>query len=412
MQMSEHPSRRFVLAGGAATLASPLIRTARAQSTSGPINVGFIVPLTGAYGADTALEVKGGEVAIKQFNEVGGLNGRMANLLVRDDSLNPGIAATRAQELIEKDGAHVLAGCFGAAMLSVNTIAKQRGIVYNPIGNNDAINTAAEWAPTTFHDGLNPFMTSGALARYVIPKLGKSKRVACLIADFVLGNELAKAFIPVAEGLGAEIVGKMLHPLGSTDFSSFFPRIVSLKPDLLVVMNFGRDQQIAFKQAAEFRIKDRMKIAAPLLVHTARLVDGHERYEGIVGGTGYYWGLEDSITSARAFNDRFRAHSGGQNPSDYAALGYACVLTLLMAAKNAGTTDGPALAEAMLALQYDIYKGPQHYRRCDHQSVQSVLIITSKAPAEARAPDDIFTVLHIEPGSEEMLNTCVALGYK
>ncbi len=113
---------------------------------------------------------KGAEAAIAQFNEQGGLNGRLSQLLVRDDKLNPGEAGTRAQELIEReDVARFIAGCFGAPMLAVNAVTKQRGVlIFNPMGSSDAIVSAPDWSPTTFHEGLTPFMTAGALARYVI----------------------------------------------------------------------------------------------------------------------------------------------------------------------------------------------------------------------------------------------------
>ncbi len=49
------------------------------------------------------------------------------------------------------------------------------------------------------------------------------------------------------------------------------------------------------------------------------------------------------------------------------------------AAKNAGSVDTDKVIAALEALKYDYYKGPEYYRKCDHQSVQSVLIIKSKS---------------------------------
>lgn len=404
-------SRRRLLAAGAALLPMPFINRLSAQE-SAPIKIGFIAPLTGAYGTDAAILVKGAEAAIAQFNEGGGLNGRLSQLLVRDDKLNPGEASTRAQELIERENVAFIAGCFGAPMLAVNAVTKQRGVIFNPMGSSDAIVSAPDWSPTTFHEGLTPFMTAGALARYVIPTLGASKRVALLVSDYVFGHEMVRGFVPVATALGASIVGEVRHPLGATDYSSYFPRILAMKPDLLVAMSFGRDQQITFRQLTEFGIKRQIRVAAPLLVHTARIVDGHGHYEGIVGCTGYYWGIENRIPSAKAFNDRFRKMNDGQNPSDYAGSGYASVLTLLMAAKIAGTTETKPVIAALEKLKYDVYKGAQHYRGCDHQSVQSVMVITSKDPKEATAKDDIFKILAVEEGSEDRLASCAALGHK
>ena len=68
-------------------------------------------------------------------------------------------------------------------------------------------------------------------------------------------------------------------------------------------------------------------------------------------------------------------------------------------------------AAALAALKYDTYKGPQYYRTCDHQSVQSVLVIESNSK-EARDPTDVFKVLHVEPADEKLLRSCQELGFK
>src|ERR1700758_4743341 len=72
--------RGLLRPGGAfgAVAAGLLPPFAMAQTT--PIKVGFVVPLTGPYGVDAQAEVKGAELAVRQFNDDGGLNGRRAEL--------------------------------------------------------------------------------------------------------------------------------------------------------------------------------------------------------------------------------------------------------------------------------------------------------------------------------------------
>ena len=122
-----------------------------------------------------------------------------------------------------------------------------------------------------------------------------------------------------------------------------------------------------------------MKIITPVLLYTARQAGGPEAFEGILGGTSYYWGMEDRVASAKAFNDKFRKAYNGTVPSDYGALGYAGIMSVLQSVKNAKSTDTPKVIAAMEQLKYDWYKGPQFYRKCDHQSVQSVIVIESKS---------------------------------
>jgi branched-chain amino acid transport system substrate-binding protein len=405
-------SRRRLLAsaGAGAVLAASPFRINLARADEEAIKVGFPVPLTGPYGAEAQDQVRAAQLAIDEFNEAGGFNGRKAELLVRDDKLNPGEAATRALELIEHDKVNFVVGSLSASVqLAVNNVAKERKVIYNSISQSDEINEAKDFSKYTFHEALNPHLTTGAVGRYVFPKFGK--KVAFLTADYAYGHEMVRGFQSVGKDFGIETLVDISHPLGTTDYSALLPRIQALKPDILCICNFGRDQQISLKQATDFGMKKSMKIVAPILLYTARLAAGPQAFDGVVGGTSYYWGIEDKIASAKAFNDQFRKKYDGKVPSDYGALGYAGVKTLLMAAKSAGTTDTDKVIEAMDALKYEYYKGPEYYRKCDHQAVQSVFIIESKSKPE-KGPDDVFNILAIEDPNEANLRSCDELGHK
>jgi branched-chain amino acid transport system substrate-binding protein len=380
------------------------------QAQVEPIRIGFPVPLTGAFAAEAQAVVRGAELAIKEFNDAGGFNGSKAELLVRDDKLNPQEAATRTIELIDKDKANFIVGSVSSAVqLSVNNVTKQRKVIFNSISQSDTINEAKDWSRYTFHECLNPHMTAGAVARYAIPKMGK--KVVFLTADYAYGHEMARGFQTAGKALGMEVLADIRHPLGTTDFSSYFPKILALKPDVLIVCNFGRDQQISFKQANDFGVKQQLKIIAPLLMHNGRMVDGHKAYEGIIGGTGYYWAMEATTPSAKRLNDSFKAMHKGLYPTDYAGLGYAGVRNVLAAVKAAGTTDTEKVVTALRAIKGDLYKGNVYFRSCDHQAVQSVLIIESKDRAVAANDQDIFRIVATETFDESKLRTCSELGH-
>ena len=403
--------RRQIIKGGAAAalaIASPaLLRGARAQS--GPIKIGFPVPLTGAFGAEANDQVRAAQIAVKEFNDAGGLDGRLAELLVRDDKLNPGEAATRTLELIEKDKVNFIVGALSAAVtLSINNVARERRIIYNSISQSDAINEAKDFGPTTFHEALNPHMTAGAVGRYVFPKHGK--KVAFLTADYAYGHEMVRSFKRAGEATGIEVVADIRHPIGASDYSAFLPQIAARRPDILCLCNFGRDQVVSVQQAAEFGLKRSTKLVAPVLLFTSRKAGG-DAFEGVVGGTSYYWGIEDKVPAAKAFNDKFRAAYNGALPSDYGALGYAGVRSVLEGAKAAKSLDTDKVVTAMEAMRVNFYKGPQYFRKCDHQSVQSILIVESKHK-DQKSPDDVFTVVATEEPDEARLRTCAELGHK
>lgn len=373
------------------------------------IKIGLPVPLTGPYGAEAKDQVRNAELAVKEFNDAGGLNGRKAELLVRDDKLNPGEAATRTLELLEKDQAHFIVGGLSAAtQLSINNVTKQRKVIYVSISQSDAINEATDAGPYTFHEALNPHMTTQAVGRYVFKK---GMRVAFLTADYAYGQEMTRGFTRVAKEMGAEVVGEVKHPLGHQDYSTFLPRIQAMKPDVLIFNNFGSDNRISIKQANDFGMKKAIKFVTPIMTYTTRVAGGATTYEGVIGGTQYFWGIQDSTPSAKAFNAAFRTANEGRYPSDYGAMAYSAVKSLLIAVKTAGTTDSDKVAASLRALKYDTYKGQQYYRACDNQSVQSVLVIESNSK-EARDPTDVFKVLHVEPASEKLLRSCQELGLK
>jgi branched-chain amino acid transport system substrate-binding protein len=396
-------------AAGAALASSPFVLNL-AQAQGAPIKIGFPVPLTGPFSAEAQDQVRAAEIAIKEFNDAGGFNGRKAELLVRDDKLNPGEAATRTLELIEKDKVDFIVGSLSAAtQLSINAVTRERKVIFNSISQSDAINEAKDWSPYTFHEALNPHMTAGAVARYAFPKYGK--KVVYLTADYAYGHEMVRGFERAGKALGAQTLADIRHPLGTADYSAFLPRIQSLKPDILVLCNFGRDLVNSAKQATDFGLKATTRIIAPVLLYTARQAGGAEAFEGVVGGTSYYWGMEDTVPAAKAFNDKFRKAHGGAVPSDYGALGYAGVRSVLQAVLDAKSTDSLKVSDAMGRLKYNWYKGDQFYRKCDHQSVQSVIIVESKSKG-MKDKNDVFSVVAIEKPDEKNLRSCAELGHK
>ena len=405
-------SRRRLLttvSAGAAFAASPFrINLLKAQEAT--IKIGFPVPLTGPYGAEAQDQVRAAQVAIAQFNDGGGLGGRKAELIVRDDKLNPGEAATRTLELVEKEKVNFVVGSLSAAVqLAINNVTKERGIIFNSISQSDAINEAADFSKYTFHEALNPHLTSGAVGRYAFAKFGK--KVAFLSADYAYGHEMVRGFLEVGKAFNIENLGDIRHPIGTTDYSTLLPRLQALKPDILCICNFGRDQQISLKQATDFGVKKTIQIIAPLLTHAGRVAAGPQAYDGVIGGCSFYWGLEDKFASTKAFNEAFRKMYDGKLPTDYGALGYGGVRTILAAVKNAGSVDTDKVIAALEALKYDFYKGPQYYRKCDHQSVQSVLVIQSKSK-ELRNESDVFEIIATDEPNEVNLRSCEELGHK
>jgi branched-chain amino acid transport system substrate-binding protein len=409
--MSHHFSfsrRRLLISAATATSMPTLLSSARAQGQT--IKIGFPVPLTGAFGPEANDQVRAAKLAIKQFNDDGGFEGRQAELLIRDDKLSLEEATKVTQDLIAKQKVNfVVGGLSAASQLKMNNVCKEQKVLFNSISQSDAINEAKEWSPYTFHEALNPHITATAVGHYAFSRFGK--KVAYLTADYAYGHEMTRAFQRIGRQYDVETVGEFIHPLGTTDYLLSLNKIRALRPDIVVLANFGRDLIISAKQCNEMGIKDNSKVIMPIMLYTARQEGGAEIFDGMLGGSSYYWALESRVQSAKAFNDLFRAAYGGAYPSDYGALGYAGVRSVLQSVKNAKSTETNKVIEAMENLKYDWYKGPQFYRGCDHQAVQSVLIVESKSK-NIRNKYDVFNVLQTDPIKEEQLRTCAELGFR
>jgi len=400
-----HMTAALGAAAGLGVIGMPWVARAQAET----IRIGFPTPLTGPFGAEAKDQVKSAELAVKQFNDAGELNGRKAELFVRDDKLNAGEAATRTLELIEKDKVHAVVGALSAAIqLAVNEVTRARGVLYISISQSDSINEVKDSSRFTFHEALNPHMTTAAVVKQTFKK---GMKIAYLVADYAYGHEMLRGCKRAQTAIGAESVVEILHPFGAPDYSTFFPRINAAKPDILCICNFGRDQANSIKQAVEFGMKQQMKFVVPVLLHNQRLAVGPDAFEGVIGGANYYWGLEDTIPSAKAFNDAFRAANNGAAPTDYGAYGYTAVRSLLQAMTIAGGTETDKVITALENLKYDIAKGPQSYRKCDHQSIQSVLVLESKKKSDMKNDVDFFRVVASDVGSEALLRTCSELGF-
>lgn len=409
-------SRRQVLFGGAVLGVSSLLsntgpfRINIAHAETGTIPIGFPVPLTGPYALEAADQVRCAQLAVDQFNARGGLDGRMAELVVRDDALNPAKAAALTRSLIKDDGVRFVVGSLSASVqLSVNAATRAAGALYISISQSDAITEAPNASKLTFHEALNPHMTSKAVGEYVFPKHGK--RVAFLIADYAYGHEMARGLKRAGEAFGIEVVAEIRHPIATRDFRAFLPSIRKAKPDVLCLCNFGRDQQLSVQHADMLGLKRDMQVLAPVLLYHQRLAGGAAAYEGVVGATNYHWTLEDRLPGAKRFNEAYRA-CHDMPPSDYGAYAYGGVSVLLQAMEKSASTDPVIVADALQSMNYDTYKDRQWYRACDHQSVQSVFIVRSK-PQEAMVnAHDVFDVVTTQQASETHLRDCAELGQK
>ncbi|RYF36453.1 MAG: ABC transporter substrate-binding protein, partial [Comamonadaceae bacterium] len=104
-------------AAGAAGLAWP------AWAQQEKIRIGHLTPLTGFLGALGEYAVMGIKMATDEINAAGGVMGRPLEVL-SEDSVNPQVASTKAQRMIERDNVAVLMGEINSASaLTISQVA-------------------------------------------------------------------------------------------------------------------------------------------------------------------------------------------------------------------------------------------------------------------------------------------------
>jgi branched-chain amino acid transport system substrate-binding protein len=405
--MSTLSRREFLRLTGAASTALALRPSpARAQSPE-PIKIGFPIPLTGPYGAEAADQQAGAALAVDEVNARGGLLGRRVELLVRDDQLKPGVGAQRAKELLENEKVQfVIGGLSAAVQMAINEQTKKARTLYVSISQSNEINAVPDWSPYTFHEALTPYMTSQAVGGWAVRNLGKKLYV--LYADYAFGHQLRDGFKLVAEKHGGSVVGADPHPLGATDYSALFPRVQAAKPDVLVLANFGKDQLNSVKQAASFGLKGQMRLLCPVVLGTVRKEGGPEVFDGVFGGSSFYWEIGDRIPSAKKFVDAFQKKNG-RPPFDYAGYAYSGTRLLLEAVARAKSLEADKIIAALEGHTYDHYKGKQWVRKCDHQSFQDVYVLKSRRTNQGEW--GLFEVAARIEASEALERSCKELGH-
>src|SRR5688572_30420883 len=91
-------------AGVGTALAAGLGMPAVLRAQSDALRVGHLTPLTGFLGPLGEYAVMGVTLAVEEINAEGGVLGQKIEL-ISEDSVNPPTASTKAQRLLERDGA-------------------------------------------------------------------------------------------------------------------------------------------------------------------------------------------------------------------------------------------------------------------------------------------------------------------
>ncbi len=287
-------------AAGAAVFAAPAFL--RAQ-TGEAIKIGFPLPLTGTFAAIAADMQRGAQLAMEEINAKGGVMGRKVEVLFRDDQLKPAVGAQRTKELIENDRVDFVVGGLAAhVQMAINEQSKAAKKLYISVSQSDEISAKPDTSPLTFHEALNPTITSRAVATFGVKELGKKWWI--VYADYAFGKQNNAVFTAAVTKLGGNILGSTPYPLGKPEFSAHLPKIQSAKPDAIYAVTPGADSVPFLKQAISFGLKKDTKIAQPLHFLDYAKEGGADTFQDTYGATHFCHELAETHAAGQALRRR------------------------------------------------------------------------------------------------------------
>jgi branched-chain amino acid transport system substrate-binding protein len=316
---------------------------------------------------------RGMDLAVEELNRSGGLLGRHVELIVRDDTGNPGDAVRVAEELVSREKVDVLMGTFSSAVgLAVADFAKQHQRLFlasEPLTDKIVWDNGNKY---TFRLRPSTYMQTAMLVPEAA-RLGK-RRWAIVYPDYEYGKSATAAFkqqMIARQSAGIEFV-EFAVPLGKIDAGPVVQAMIDAKPDAIFSSLFAADLA-KFVREGELRglFKDR-----PVF----DLLGGEPEYldplkdEAPAGWyvTGYPWYAIDTPAHKR-FLDAYRAKYNDY-PRQGSVVGYSVVNSAAAAIRKANSTDNARLIVAMQGLVVETPFGTIRYRAIDHQSTMGAYV--------------------------------------
>jgi len=392
--------RRTLLKAGAVVAGSAALGLPSLASAAETIKIGHLTPLTGFLGALGAYAQQGIKMAAEEINASGGLLGRQIEL-VSEDSVNPQVASSKAERMIERDHVAVLMGEINSASaLTISQVAARNKTLFMSIGaRSDALRNK-DCNRYTFHVDIPvTVMVNAAGEALVRQGLVKGKRIYCLTSDYLFGHDLSKAAKKFFAANGGNVIGDELVPTDLTDFSPQLLKIRQAKPDL-VATNLGGNQVTNFvKQYSEFGL------TYPVAGFNLNTADAWAAGEGNLGGIWpTVWHHELKTPGSQAFVEKF-TKKYGRIPENHAWIEYVSLKMLAQAITATKSVDTDKLiAYFESGAQFDILKARKAYfRPWDHQLMQEAYPFTVKPKGQSKGPQDFLLFGDAVPGPNEPL---------
>lgn len=423
--------RRTVLElglGGIGALAAPAIVSRAALAASeghAPVGtwpagvqgdsvfVGVIAPLTGPFSPDGGDQKLGYELAFEEINAGSatsqkwglkgkGVLGKKIRYQIADNETKPNVAVQEQTRFIATNKAIMITGGTASSTAVALEQLAQREKVLNMTGSSGSnATTGKDCQRYAFRSQPSAYMVAKALVPVLAKEIGENLKVAYLTPDYTYGHSLFDSVSAGGKAHGWKVASNQVVPIGTTDFSAALLNIANSGAKLFVNIMFGSDSVASTKQAAQFGVLKKMKMAVPNVSAFQAKDVGNGLMAGVYGTADFWWGLQDRYPLAKEFVQAFY-QKNHYYPRWDAHIAYMQMHIWALAVERAGTFYPPAVIKALEASKSQPFEnttlGKVWYADYNHQLVRPVPVLLGNKPSEMKNPEDFYKIVSVVPG--------------
>src|SRR3954453_22916959 len=281
--------------------------------------------------------------------------------------------------------------------LALNEIIRNKNKVFVNSGAASSDLTGAKCSPNTVHWTYDTWMLANGTGKAIVKTGGDTWFF--LTADYAFGHALERDTAAVVEANGGKVLGKVRHPLNTSDFSSFLLQAQASKAKIVGLANAGGDTINSIKAASEFGIVSGGQKLAGLLVFSSDVnALGLPTAQGLQLTETWYWDANDAN---RAWTKRWQQERSGKFPTMVHAGVYAGTLHYLKARLAlGGSPDGKAVVAKMKEMPTDDPLFGKGTIQANGRKVHDAYLFEGKKPAESKYPGDFYKLIQTIPAAE------------
>jgi branched-chain amino acid transport system substrate-binding protein len=375
------------------------------------VKVGVMYSMTGAGSAVGKVQLDGVKLAIKQFNDQGGvmLGGKKVKVeaVIRDDETKPDVAARRFRELNEDKVLLVVGGTFAHVSQAINEQIKGgQALLMATNGVEEDMFRKDKKAPY-YISPLGAVDGIGRMCGDYVAKTYKPKHVVLFLPDYAYGRGAAKGAHKVFSTKYPHIkITEVWSPVGTPDYTSYIIKIKEMKPDVVMMGHWGNDTINALKQVHELGLKKDTKVFFNSIINAQAIGIPPEALEGVTMGMWWYHdlrGLKDpeTVMAVEKLSDAWKKEYG-EPPDPFAVYAYIGMQETLRGVELANSLEPGKVYKALMDKpDFMSVKGPAKWRIDGRTSYRyAKFIVDGKSPKEKKDKWDFARVVDVYMGEE------------